>query len=163
LSRSTRRLAAALLATAALGGTTLGLTACGSSSSDTTASTPSTATSASTAPAAGSQVDVALGAPSELAMQLSAAEATAGSVTFHVHNAGKVTHEFVVIRSTEDAAHLPMENGEASEDGNQGEVEDLAPGATKDLTLNLPAGHYSLICNLPGHYAGGMHADLTVG
>lgn len=28
--------------------------------------------------------------------------------------------------------------------------------------MSLPAGHYVLLCNLPGHYAGGMRADLTV-
>ena len=161
MSLPTRRLAAALLATAALGGTALGLTGCGS---DAAASAPSTSATSPGAPSdAGSQVDVTLGAPSELAMQVSAAETAAGSVTFHVHNAGKVTHEFVVIRSTAKAADLPMEGGEASEAGNQGEVEDLAAGLSEDLTLNLPAGHYSLICNLPGHYAGGMHADLAVG
>ncbi len=26
----------------------------------------------------------------------------------------------------------------------------------------LKKGHYALICNLPGHYQGGMHADFTV-
>ena len=24
------------------------------------------------------------------------------------------------------------------------------------------AGHYALICNLPGHYSAGQHADLTI-
>jgi len=26
----------------------------------------------------------------------------------------------------------------------------------------LPTGHYSLICNLPGHYAAGQFADFYV-
>jgi uncharacterized cupredoxin-like copper-binding protein len=30
------------------------------------------------------------------------------------------------------------------------------------VTLNLKPGHYSLVCNLPGHYMQGMRADLTV-
>jgi uncharacterized cupredoxin-like copper-binding protein len=158
--RPTRRLAAALLATTALGGAALGLTGCGS---DAAASAPSTATTSPGPPSgAGSEVDVTLGSPSEFAMRVSAAETAAGSVTFHVRNAGELTHEFVVIRSTAKAADLPMDGGEASEAGNQGEVEDLAAGASGDLTLDLPPGHYALICNLPGHYAGGMHADLTV-
>jgi uncharacterized cupredoxin-like copper-binding protein len=28
--------------------------------------------------------------------------------------------------------------------------------------LRLPKGHYSLICNLPGHYAAGQFADFYV-
>jgi len=28
--------------------------------------------------------------------------------------------------------------------------------------LELPAGHYDLICNVPGHYQLGMHVALTV-
>jgi uncharacterized cupredoxin-like copper-binding protein len=159
LSLPTRRLAAALLATAAFGGTALGLAGCGSSSPDTASTSTTSATSPSQA---GTGIDVTLGSPQELAMEVSAAAAAPGKVTFHVRNAGKVTHEFVVIRSTQEAAHLPTDHGEASEAGSQGEVGDLAAGASQDLTLNLPAGHYSLICNLPGHYAGGMHADLTV-
>ena len=35
-----------------------------------------------------------------------------------------------------------------------------APSET--LTLTLKPGHYSIICNLPGHYTGGMYTDLTV-
>jgi uncharacterized cupredoxin-like copper-binding protein len=30
------------------------------------------------------------------------------------------------------------------------------------LAANLEAGHYVLVCNLPGHYQGGMRVDLTV-
>jgi uncharacterized cupredoxin-like copper-binding protein len=41
------------------------------------------------------------------------------------------------------------------------EVEDIAVGATPSLTVDLPAGHYVVICNLPAHYAGGMHTDFT--
>ncbi len=33
---------------------------------------------------------------------------------------------------------------------------------TKKLTLDLKPGHYAIICNLPGHYLGGMYTDLTV-
>jgi uncharacterized cupredoxin-like copper-binding protein len=43
-----------------------------------------------------------------------------------------------------------------------GEVGDVPPGRTERLTVRLEPGHYSLICNFPGHYMGGMHADLRV-
>ena len=31
-----------------------------------------------------------------------------------------------------------------------------------ELTVNLEAGAYALICNLPGHYAEGMVTEFTV-
>ena len=43
-----------------------------------------------------------------------------------------------------------------------GETGDLAAGASKTITLKLAAGHYALICNLPGHYQAGQHTDFTV-
>ena len=55
-----------------------------------------------------------------------------------------------------------LKGTEADEAGNVGEIGDLQPGETKTLSLNLKAGHYALICNLPGHYKLGQHADLTV-
>jgi uncharacterized cupredoxin-like copper-binding protein len=30
------------------------------------------------------------------------------------------------------------------------------------VTLTLGPGSYELVCNLPGHYAAGMHAELDV-
>ncbi|MGN6187886.1 MAG: sulfocyanin-like copper-binding protein [Conexibacter sp.] len=40
----------------------------------------------------------------------------------------------------------------------------LAPGTTKQLVVkDLKAGHYALVCALPGHYQAGMYADFTVG
>ena len=42
------------------------------------------------------------------------------------------------------------------------ETGDLAPGASKTITLNLTPGHYALICNMPGHYLAGQRTDLTV-
>jgi uncharacterized cupredoxin-like copper-binding protein len=43
-----------------------------------------------------------------------------------------------------------------------GEVEDLARGSTKRLSLKLAPGHYVLICNRPGHYEMGMHTSFVV-
>ncbi len=39
---------------------------------------------------------------------------------------------------------------------------DLPVGESKTLELDLEAGKYALVCNLPGHYAAGMFADFTV-
>jgi uncharacterized cupredoxin-like copper-binding protein len=32
---------------------------------------------------------------------------------------------------------------------------------TKSLTVDLPAGHYVLICNVPTHYTKGIQAEFT--
>ncbi|HEX6653838.1 MAG TPA: hypothetical protein VF072_13915 [Thermoleophilaceae bacterium] len=88
-------------------------------------------------------------------------EVAAGRVTFKVHNAGAINHEFVVLRTNKKASEL-LKGSEADESGNVGEIGDLQPGQTKTLSLNLKAGHYALICNLAGHYKAGQHADLTV-
>ena len=39
----------------------------------------------------------------------------------------------------------------------------LKAGDSANFALTLPVGHYVLLCNLPGHYAGGMRNDFTVG
>jgi len=36
------------------------------------------------------------------------------------------------------------------------------PAAAQDLSVNLAAGHYVLMCNAPGHYKQGMYLDFTV-
>lgn len=84
-----------------------------------------------------------------------------GRVTFNVSNAGRVEHEFVVLKTSKPASDL-LKNGRADETGNVGEIGSVKPGQTKALNLDLAAGHYALICNLPGHYAAGQYADLTV-
>ncbi|MCA9863376.1 MAG: cupredoxin domain-containing protein, partial [Thermomicrobiales bacterium] len=33
---------------------------------------------------------------------------------------------------------------------------DVAPGETKDIVINLPAGEYAFDCNVPGHKEAGM-------
>jgi uncharacterized cupredoxin-like copper-binding protein len=104
-------------------------------------------------------VDVTL---AQFAVTPSVTRAAAGKVTFRVHNAGSITHEFVVVKTTHAAADLPLNKGRADEAGNVGETGDLRAGATKSVSLKLPAGHYALICNLPGHYLAGQHTDFTV-
>jgi uncharacterized cupredoxin-like copper-binding protein len=84
-----------------------------------------------------------------------------GKVKFIVANKAGSEHELIVIKTSKKASALPVSGGRASEKGSVGEVE-LAGHKTKSLTLNLKKGHYALICNVKGHYKGGMHADLTV-
>lgn len=30
------------------------------------------------------------------------------------------------------------------------------------MSLHLPVGRYALVCNVPGHYAAGVYAELGV-
>src|SRR5215204_5620234 len=39
---------------------------------------------------------------------------------------------------------------------------DVEPGATAELVINLPAGKYRVICNVPGHKEAGMTGRLNV-
>jgi uncharacterized cupredoxin-like copper-binding protein len=101
------------------------------------------------------------GTVNEWSVSISPATVPAGKVTFKVTNAGKLPHEFVILRTTQSAAKLGT-GKRISESGHVGEIGGLAPGATKSVTVSLAAGHYSVICNLPSHYKMGMRADLTV-
>jgi len=88
--------------------------------------------------------------------------APAGKVTFTVKNIGKAEHEVVVLKTLRAAGNLSSHGGEASEAGNVGEIGSVKPGQQKKLTLTLKKGHYSILCNLPGHYAGGQFVDFYV-
>jgi uncharacterized cupredoxin-like copper-binding protein len=143
------------------------MAACGGSTS--TASSPP-ATEATAAPAAqpvlataGEMFGIMVGAPKEFSLQPAARTAKSGKVTFSVTNAGKAVHEMVVlslVSSSLDA--VKAADGSAKEDTAVGEVADIDPGITKSTTIELPPGTYALICNEPGHFAGGMHQILTV-
>jgi uncharacterized cupredoxin-like copper-binding protein len=98
---------------------------------------------------------------SEFHIATSTPNAKAGKVTFTASNAGKTAHELIVIRTDTPAAEMGK-GAPISEAGSVGEVSNVGPGQTKSSTLDLRPGHYALICNMPGHYMGGMHADLTV-
>jgi uncharacterized cupredoxin-like copper-binding protein len=91
--------------------------------------------------------------------------ASAGEITFDVTNDGPSDHEMVIIKTDLAPDALPTDSkGEVVEDEVEAvdEVEDVAPGSSVSLSVNLEAGSYVLICNLPGHYAAGMSAAFTV-
>jgi uncharacterized cupredoxin-like copper-binding protein len=73
-------------------------------------------------------------------------------------------HELVIIRTSEAPDALPVESGVIPEDQVDlvDEAEDIAPGTTTTLDVNLEVGSYVLVCNLPAHYAAGMHTTFTV-
>ena len=119
------------------------------------------AIAAPSAPAA-TTVKVTLGKPSELRMIAAPSRTKAGKVTFVVTNVGKAPHEMVVVPLAAGEAKPPMKNGLAVERGALGEAPEMGAGARKTITLTLKKGRYSLLCNVPGHYAAGMVTTLTV-
>jgi uncharacterized cupredoxin-like copper-binding protein len=108
---------------------------------------------------------------SMFSVTVSPTQVHAGTVSLRVANIGVLTHELVA---------LPLGNhgvgersvgsdGRVSESGSLGEAsatcaagagDGIASGAAGWVTLKLAAGRYELICNIPGHYAAGMHAEL---
>jgi uncharacterized cupredoxin-like copper-binding protein len=140
----------------------LGMAACSSSSSTSGAAEPAGTT---TAPAVPGQVAVS---EKDFEISLASTSAPAGKVTFSVANDGPSTHEFVVFKTDLDADQLPTDSkGDADEEGTGvthiDEIEDIAAGTSDNtLEVDLKAGSYVLICNLPGHYKLGMHTAFTV-
>ena len=102
------------------------------------------------------------------------ASVPAGTVSLRVANVGSLVHELVVLpldaggRVGEQPAGADGRIaetgsvGEASRSCGAGSGDGIAPGALGWVTLQLPAGDYELVCNLPGHYAAGMYTALHV-
>lgn len=145
------------------------------SSSVVSATTPAaskTAADATTPAADGTVIEVQL---NEFSVVASKGKAPAGSITFRVTNEGPDDeHEFVIIRSDLAIDALPTDaDGSVPEDKVDfvDEVEGLAVGASGEVTVDLAAGKYVLICNLvetepdgtiESHYQEGMRSALTV-
>jgi uncharacterized cupredoxin-like copper-binding protein len=100
-------------------------------------------------------------------------EVAPGEITFVVTNEGGNEHELVVIRSDLPPNDLPLvdEGVDESKLVVVGRSKSFAPGETANLTLDLSAGKYLLICNrvdrpraLPavGHYRQGMVSALLI-
>ena len=101
---------------------------------------------------------------------LSADYASAGEVTFHIHNdATDLVHEFVVFKTDLPADQLPLTAEGIVDEEATGitlidEAEDIEMGTSKDLTVNLEAGNYVIVCNTAEkqHYSHGMHVAFIV-
>jgi uncharacterized cupredoxin-like copper-binding protein len=88
-----------------------------------------------------------------------------GTVVFRVANRGPNAHELVVIR---DSGRLPLRadgitvDEEGLEKQTLGVLEPAAAGGLRELRVKLTPGRYVLLCNMYGHYMGGMHAVVIV-
>ena len=95
-------------------------------------------------------------------------------VSFVAHNSGSELHELVLVQLAaggqarsihiggDQKADESASRAEASKPCASGAGEGLSAGGTSWVTVNLKAGAYALICNEPGHYAGGMWTDFVV-
>jgi uncharacterized cupredoxin-like copper-binding protein len=90
----------------------------------------------------------------------------AGEVDLSVHNRGPETHELIVVRVGNPRLPLRADGMTVDEDAIEhstlGSVDDNGPGHTKSTPLHLTPGRYVLLCNMFGHYRGGMHTELVV-
>ena len=118
-------------------------------------------------------VGIAYGAPgldtskATMGIKASPDAVKAGEITFNVTNDSKDTvHEMIVMYLANPGKPLPFIDAESRVDedkaGDKGEVSELDAGASGALTVNLKAGKYLLICNVPGHYGAGMWTEFTV-
>lgn len=123
------------------------------------AGSATTAGAAASSRSAASSVRVRL---VEFRVILSIASAPAGKVTFVVANAGKIAHDFVVLRTNLAPGKLPVAGNVAKEVGRQGKIPIFGPRQTRRLALTLRPGKYVLICNVAGHYKLGMFAGFRV-
>jgi uncharacterized cupredoxin-like copper-binding protein len=146
----------------------VGLAACGDEESTAPATTTTmatdtvtTGTTMSTAPATAGTTPVVLGGESEFVITIPKS-LPAGARTFDVRNEGAMPHELVILRTDVKAADLPVEGAVATETGRVAGTADIPSGGTATLEADLAPGHYVVLCNVPGHYQGGMYADLTM-
>ncbi len=115
-----------------------------------------------------------MGSPMMGMMRLSVEPASvrAGTVSLLVRNFGSRDHEVVVLPlasgqsvgwrtiNSDNRIDETGSLGEVSSACGSGEGEGVAPGAVGWTTLALAPGRYELVCNLAGHYAAGMYAEL---
>lgn len=99
------------------------------------------------------------------AIKLDHSHVKQGKITFHIVN-DSVTekHEMVIVSKPAGSMPYDAKTKKVIEKKVKsfGEVADLKAGAKGQLTVNLKAGDYVLICNIPGHFMDGMHVDFTV-
>lgn len=105
---------------------------------------------------------------------LTPASVSHGTMSLRLNNTGYLTHEAVVLplaAGQTAGTRTPGSDGKVTEAGSLGEAsascaagagDGIAAGSTGWVTLKLPAGRYEIVCNLPGHYAAGMHTELDV-
>ena len=90
----------------------------------------------------------------------------AGDTVLRVKNAGPDDHELLVVRAGQGPRPFRGDGLTVDEEGLErseaGVLEPGDPGTIRELAVHLVPGRYVLLCNMSGHYLGGMHAVLVV-
>jgi len=90
----------------------------------------------------------------------------AAAVTFRVHNKGPDSHELILVRVASNGLPLRRDGLSVDEDALEqetaGSLEPGRPGVTRNLKVRLARGRYQFLCNMSGHFMGGMHSVLVV-
>jgi uncharacterized cupredoxin-like copper-binding protein len=96
------------------------------------------------------------------AISLDQTSVPAGRVAFGVTNEGDEVHEFEVFAG--ELADVSESNNVAVTTSLEliDEVEDLVPGMTLTLDVDLKPGDYVIMSNYPGEFARGLAVELTV-
>ena len=103
----------------------------------------------------------------DFTIKASLAHVAAGDVVFQSRNRGPDAHELIVIRGR--AAGLPLRGDGTTVDEETlkseivGVLEPGAPGSVRELRVHLAPGRYVLLCNMSGHFMGGMHTVVVAG
>jgi uncharacterized cupredoxin-like copper-binding protein len=143
-----------------------GLGACGGGGggSKVAATSPGAVSPTTEAPPAPTAVTIT---QKEFGLSLTAGTVAHGAVAVTVQNRGALTHEIVFFRTELPEASLVAvaDGSQVDEDGAgithiDPEAEDVLPAKDKSISVNLSAGRYVVMCNIPGHYKSGMHAVL---
>jgi uncharacterized cupredoxin-like copper-binding protein len=79
----------------------------------------------------------------EWTINLSSPTVKAGPVKLVIKNEGSIEHNFVI-------------------EGANVEVQAIQAGTSKEVTVTLKPGTYTVVCNIPGHQEAGMKTTLTV-
>jgi len=85
------------------------------------------------------------------------------TVTFVVHNAGKLMHEFVIGTPVTLGEHAEMMKKHPGMEHDEPYMAHVAPGKTRQLTwIFTEAGVFLAGCLVAGHWDAGMKATLRV-
>ena len=110
---------------------------------------------------AAATVDVGL---DEFAVNPAQDTVDAGTLTFRVSNDGAISHRFLVIKTDLAPDALPTAASQVDEAQVDvvASIPEFSAGETKEVSVDLEASSYVLICNISGHYGLGMRAAFTV-
>lgn len=158
ITSTTRHRITPILAMAAFVGLTA-LAGCGGA-----ASTPASGTPAAPAAAAvdGSNIGLA-----EFKLSNVPTTLPAGKSDLTITNNGSVDHELLIFKSDLAPAAYPADaDGKILEEGaginKVSDGDNVTAGQTQKRTVDLAAGTYLFVCNLPGHFKSGMSQVVTV-